>query len=101
MRYNVQDEIQLENEYLIVTVSNGRISSVVNKENQLEFQVEQDFLWYNGSAGNNAGKSTHLVDLVKHIDTQASGAYIFRPNGTTPFAVTNSTPTVTFNNGNL
>lgn len=39
------------------------------------FPVTMDYLWYNASTGNNK------------LSDQASGAYIFRPNASTPFAV--------------
>jgi hypothetical protein len=97
---NPEADIVMENEYLQVTISaaTGRIASVTNKENGLQFEVEQDFLWWNASAGNNAGNHSNALPLIL-LDAQPSGAYIFRPNGTVPFAVTNSTPSITFNNG--
>ena len=47
----------------------GSLSSI----NNMDFRM--DYLWYNESAGNNKNS------------TQADGAYIFRPNSTTPFPV--------------
>ncbi len=54
--------------------SDGSLSSV----NGYPFQM--DYLWYNASDGNNANSS------------QASGAYIFRPNSTTPFRTSGGSP---------
>jgi lysosomal alpha-mannosidase len=84
-------DIVLENEYLKVTFSEstGKLSSIYNKETGQTVQISQDFLWYNGSTGNNA------------ITTQASGAYIFRPNISTPYPVLKGKPSITFINGNI
>lgn len=46
-------------------------------------------LWYNESAGNNVNSS------------QASGAYIFRPNVTTPYRVSSSPPMLTVVKGDI
>ena len=48
-----------------------------NKVSKISTKVDQNFLWWNSSAGN--------VN-----STQASGAYVFRPNGTAPFEVNGS-----------
>lgn len=74
--------------------STGRISSVYAKALGKSYAISQDFLWYNSSAGNNANSS------------QASGAYIFRPNNTftypyLPFEVSASKPTVWTSVGSL
>ena len=49
--------------------------SIKNKLSQISAEVDQNFMWWNSSAGNNIESS------------QASGTYIFRPNGTTPFEI--------------
>ena len=49
-----------------------------NKVSKISTKVDQNFLWWNSSAGNNVNSS------------QASGAYVFRPNGTAPFEVNGS-----------
>ncbi len=51
-------------------------SIVINGQ---ESRLEQEFLWYAGMSGDNS------------IDTKrASGAYIFRPNGTSPSKIPTS-----------
>ena len=49
--------------------------SIDNKISKISAKVDQNFLWWNASAGNNVNSS------------QASGAYVFRPNGTAPFEI--------------
>ena len=56
----------------------GRLESITNKLSDISTKVDQNFLWWNSSAGNNVNSS------------QASGAYIFRPNGTSPFEINGS-----------
>uniref|UniRef100_H2Z3Z1 Alpha-mannosidase n=1 Tax=Ciona savignyi TaxID=51511 RepID=H2Z3Z1_CIOSA len=56
--------------------NSGLMDSIVNIESGIKIPVHQDMLWYNGSMGNNASK-------------QQSGAYIFRPNSSTPFHCSN------------
>jgi lysosomal alpha-mannosidase len=51
--------------------STGRIASILNKALNQEVPVDQTMQWYNASVGNLQS-------------AQASGAYIFRPNSTTP-----------------
>ena len=56
----------------------GRLTSMNNIVSNISAKVDQNFLWWNSSAGNNVNSS------------QASGAYIFRPNGTSPFQINGS-----------
>ena len=58
--------------------TSGRLKMMDNKQSKTTANVDQNFLWWNSSAGNNINSS------------QASGAYIFRPNGTAPFEVNGS-----------
>ena len=58
--------------------STGRLKLMNNLKNKVSTKVDQNFLWWNSSAGNNVNS------------TQASGAYIFRPNGTAPFEINGS-----------
>jgi len=83
-------DITIQNEFYSLTFSGktNKLASITNKLIQQTLTVTQDILWYNESAGNNA-------------DQQASGAYIFRPNGTDPFPVTKANPTITTNLGPL
>ena len=56
----------------------GRLMMMENKVSKISAKVDQNFLWWNSSAGNNINS------------TQTSGAYIFRPNGTAPFEINGS-----------
>jgi lysosomal alpha-mannosidase len=56
----------------------GRLKFMENIVSKISTEVVQNFLWWNSSAGNNVNSS------------QASGAYIFRPNGTSPFEINGS-----------
>ena len=49
-----------------------------NKVSKISTKVDQNFMWWNSSAGNNVNSS------------QASGAYVFRPNRTALFEVNGS-----------
>uniref|UniRef100_A0AAY4F1G7 Lysosomal alpha-mannosidase n=1 Tax=Denticeps clupeoides TaxID=299321 RepID=A0AAY4F1G7_9TELE len=51
------------------------LSSLSNLETKQTIKLSQNFYWYNASAGNNAESR------------QPSGAYIFRPNSSTPFII--------------
>ena len=64
--------------YALQYDASGAPSKVTNLASNVGTPLVHDFLWYNGSAGNNVNSS------------QASGAYIFRPNGTAPHAVGDS-----------
>lgn len=61
----------------------GRLKSITNLLTNISTNVDQNFLWWNSSAGNNVNS------------TQKSGAYIFRPNGTAPFEINGSIVTTT------
>jgi lysosomal alpha-mannosidase len=64
----------IENEHLRLTFSNktGRLVEIENLKSRIKQSVDQQFLWYNSSVGNN-------------VSDQASNAYNFRPNSSTPF----------------
>ncbi|XP_035261901.1 lysosomal alpha-mannosidase [Anguilla anguilla] len=66
----------LENQYLRVTFDpdTGLLSSLTNLETKQTVQLKQNFYWYNASVGNRES-------------IQPSGAYIFRPNSSTPVPV--------------
>uniref|UniRef100_A0A8C5D8P9 Alpha-mannosidase n=1 Tax=Gouania willdenowi TaxID=441366 RepID=A0A8C5D8P9_GOUWI len=53
----------------------GLLSSLSNLETKQSIKLTQNFYWYNASDGNNAHSN------------QSSGAYIFRPNTSTPFVI--------------
>ena len=66
----------VENEHLRLKFSNktGRLVEIENLESKIKQSVDQQFFWYNSSVGNN-------------VSDQASNAYNFRPNSSTPFNV--------------
>ncbi|XP_069623348.1 lysosomal alpha-mannosidase [Ranitomeya imitator] len=68
---------KMENKYYRVEFhpETGLISAIHNLEKGISLPVTHNFYWYNASIGNE--------DSV-----QTSGAYIFRPNQSTPFPVT-------------
>ncbi|GLV46666.1 Lysosomal alpha-mannosidase II [Carabus blaptoides fortunei] len=63
--------------------SSGRISQA--KINGVDITIRQDFLWYQGCAGDN-----------KEFKNRSSGAYIFRPNGTDASSVSPHVKTKVF-----
>uniref|UniRef100_A0A1W7RA88 Alpha-mannosidase n=1 Tax=Hadrurus spadix TaxID=141984 RepID=A0A1W7RA88_9SCOR len=58
---------------LLVTRQNGKVSAI-RRINGQKIKVNQSFYWYHGMNGNNS-----------EFKFRASGAYIFRPNGTDPY----------------
>ncbi|XP_068177714.1 lysosomal alpha-mannosidase isoform X2 [Antennarius striatus] len=82
----------IQNKFLRVTFDpdTGLLSSLSNLETKQTIKLTQNFYWYNASNGNN------------NRSNQPSGAYIFRPNSSTPFTISKTaktesiqTPTVT------
>ncbi|NWX35598.1 MA2B1 mannosidase, partial [Notiomystis cincta] len=69
-------EPQIQNEYLRVLFdpTTGHLCEIQNLVKGFSLPVFQSFYWYNASAGD-------------PLNPQASGAYIFRPNTSTPFPV--------------
>ena len=67
----------IENGYLRLDFSpeTGRLTKMQNFVLNLTLEVDQQFFWYNGSQGNAESRQT-------------SGAYIFRPNRSEPFPMT-------------
>ncbi|XP_008287607.1 lysosomal alpha-mannosidase [Stegastes partitus] len=67
----------IQNKFLKVTfdADTGLLSSLSNLETQQSIKLTQNFYWYNASDGNNS------------LSIQPSGAYIFRPNSSTPFVI--------------
>uniref|UniRef100_A0AAY5EAP4 Lysosomal alpha-mannosidase n=1 Tax=Electrophorus electricus TaxID=8005 RepID=A0AAY5EAP4_ELEEL len=68
--------------YLKVTFdpATGLLSGLTNLETQQSIQLTQNFYWYNASGGDAESR-------------QASGAYIFRPNSSTPISI-NQNPNI-------
>ncbi|XP_051940570.1 lysosomal alpha-mannosidase [Hippocampus zosterae] len=73
------------NKYLRVTFdpTTGLLSRLDNLETKQSISLTQNFYWYNASDGNNANSK------------QPSGAYIFRPNSSTPFVISKTAKTET------
>ncbi|KAL6552364.1 hypothetical protein OROHE_007728 [Orobanche hederae] len=64
-------EIGPGNLKLVYSGNDGKLTQYVNSRNLVNISVEQSYIYYAGHDG-----STDLVNF------QASGAYVFRPNGT-------------------
>uniref|UniRef100_A0A3Q0SVF1 Alpha-mannosidase n=1 Tax=Amphilophus citrinellus TaxID=61819 RepID=A0A3Q0SVF1_AMPCI len=75
----------IQNKFLQVTFDpdTGLLSGLSNLETKQSIKLTQNFYWYNASDGNNAGSR------------QPSGAYIFRPNSSTPFIISRTAKTQT------
>jgi len=60
----------METDYYRLTFSSstGKLVSILNKKENLQLDIAQEYMWYNSSKGDKQ-------------DGQASGAYIFRPDG--------------------
>ncbi|XP_066563843.1 lysosomal alpha-mannosidase isoform X2 [Amia ocellicauda] len=74
----------IQNEFVKVTFDpdTGLLSSISNLETQQTLRLSQNFYWYNASVGNSDS-------------AQPSGAYIFRPNTSSPFPVSTRAQTFT------
>ncbi|KAM0909303.1 hypothetical protein ACQ4PT_014880 [Festuca glaucescens] len=57
--------------------ASGQLTRIFNSISGVDLPIQQSFLWYGSSTGD-------------AMDSQASGAYIFRPDGATPTAVSRS-----------
>ncbi|XP_061130848.1 lysosomal alpha-mannosidase [Syngnathus typhle] len=75
----------IRNKYLRVTFDpeTGLLSGLDNLETKQSISLTQNFYWYNASDGNNSKSK------------QPSGAYIFRPNSSTPFVISTTAKTET------
>uniref|UniRef100_A0A7N8YAM6 Alpha-mannosidase n=1 Tax=Mastacembelus armatus TaxID=205130 RepID=A0A7N8YAM6_9TELE len=75
----------IKNKFLQVTFDpdTGLLSSLSNLETKQTIKLTQNFYWYNASDGKNMDSS------------QPSGAYIFRPNSSTPFGISRTAKTET------
>ncbi|XP_076026820.1 lysosomal alpha-mannosidase [Genypterus blacodes] len=75
----------IQNKFLRVTFDpdTGLLSSLSNLETKQTIKLTQNFYWYNASDGNNCESN------------QPSGAYIFRPNSSTPFIISRTAQTQT------
>uniref|UniRef100_A0A8C9U4P0 Alpha-mannosidase n=1 Tax=Scleropages formosus TaxID=113540 RepID=A0A8C9U4P0_SCLFO len=77
--------LSMENQFIRVTFDpdTGLMNSLTNLETKQKIQLMQNFYWYNASDGNSADSN------------QPSGAYIFRPNSSTPIIVSQTAKTYT------
>nr|XP_020473504.1 lysosomal alpha-mannosidase [Monopterus albus] len=75
----------IQNKFLKVTFDpdTNLLSSLSNLETKQTIKLAQNFYWYNASDGNNVDSK------------QPSGAYIFRPNSSTPFIISRTAKTET------
>lgn len=82
----VQDVSAIQNKFLRATFDpdTGLLSGLMNLETKQRIDLTQNFYWYNASDGNNAESD------------QPSGAYIFRPNSSTPFIISKTAKTEVF-----
>ncbi|CAN9510730.1 unnamed protein product [Ophioblennius macclurei] len=73
----------IQNKFLQATFDpeTGLLSSFSNLETKQTIKLTQNFYWYNASDGNNSASN------------QPSGAYIFRPNSSTPFVISRTAKT--------
>uniref|UniRef100_A0A3Q3WC73 Alpha-mannosidase n=1 Tax=Mola mola TaxID=94237 RepID=A0A3Q3WC73_MOLML len=73
----------IQNRFLRVTFDpdTGLLSSLSNLKTKQTIKLTQNFYWYNASDGNNS------------LSNQPSGAYIFRPNSSTPFVISKTAKT--------
>ncbi|XP_019848841.1 PREDICTED: lysosomal alpha-mannosidase-like [Amphimedon queenslandica] len=71
------EDVTISNKYYNVTFdgSTGHIKKIINAVSGVSSNINQQFRFYNASAGNNIYSS------------QRSGAYIFRPNNTVAYSV--------------
>ncbi|PSS21407.1 Alpha-mannosidase, light subunit like [Actinidia chinensis var. chinensis] len=71
-------EIGPGNLKIFLSSASGRLERMFNSKTGVNMLVQQSYLWYASSSGDS--------------DPQCSGAYIFRPNGSTPFEASRSVP---------
>ncbi|XP_065912001.1 lysosomal alpha-mannosidase-like [Dysidea avara] len=86
IREHVNDEhVDINNECYKVSVDgeSGDVEKITNQMSGISVDVKQHFYWYWGSDGHNSNSS------------QASGAYIFRPNSSQVYDVNNNNNTKT------
>uniref|UniRef100_A0A0A9CRF8 Alpha-mannosidase n=1 Tax=Arundo donax TaxID=35708 RepID=A0A0A9CRF8_ARUDO len=61
------------------SATSGQLKRIFNSVSGVDLPIQQSFLWYRSSTGDG-------------MDSQASGAYIFRPDGNTPTIISTSVP---------
>ncbi|XP_015929798.1 lysosomal alpha-mannosidase isoform X1 [Parasteatoda tepidariorum] len=90
LRYKADGDWIIKNKYLSVFVDgkSGLLKKIQLADNS-NLTVNQSFYWYRGMNGNNS-----------QFEYRASGAYIFRPNGTSPISLGDNV-TLTLVNGSV
>lgn len=80
MDYAQNDTVEIGPGSLKMSFSteSGQLKRIVNSKTGVDIAVQQSYLWYGSSTGD--------------FDFQASGAYIFRPDGSPPVVVSRSVP---------
>ncbi|KAL4648547.1 lysosomal alpha-mannosidase [Arapaima gigas] len=80
--------LSMENQFLRVTFDpdTGLLTSLTNLETKQKIQLTQNFYWYNASDGNSVDSN------------QPSGAYIFRPNSSSPIIISRKAKTYSVKN---
>ncbi|GKV44092.1 hypothetical protein SLEP1_g51316 [Rubroshorea leprosula] len=71
-------EIGSGNLKMVFSLTSGQLKRMYNTRTGVDVPIQQSYLWYGSSPGDS--------------DRQASGAYIFRPNGGPPNIVSRSVP---------
>ncbi|KAK9286007.1 hypothetical protein L1049_025210 [Liquidambar formosana] len=61
------------------SLNSGQLKRMFNSKTGVDIPIQQSYLWYGSSSGDS-------------LDPQASGAYIFRPNGSPAVVVSRSVP---------
>ena len=82
------ESFTIKNDKMSVTFSDGKLIAITDLGTGVALNVDQNFFWYNSSTGNN-----------KH-SKQASGAYIFRPNSSNAFTISDK-PTISTHKGKV
>ena len=72
---------------LTFDATTGLLKSMVDLRTNLTTALKQSYLWYNSSF-----EPRHTIDYPTYM--QPSGAYIFRPNSSDAFKVTNGPVTI-------
>lgn len=75
---NETTEIGPGNLKMSFSSASGQLQRIYNNKTGVDVPIQQSYLWYGSSSGD--------------ADGQASGAYIFRPNGSPPNIVARSVP---------
>ncbi|XP_076327158.1 LOW QUALITY PROTEIN: lysosomal alpha-mannosidase-like [Tachypleus tridentatus] len=75
--YEARGDVTVGNKDVTVVIDGKtRLLREMHLSNGIKLPVKQFFYWYQGMSGNNS-----------EAQFRASGAYIFRPNGTTPYPI--------------